>query len=73
MITPDEKTLCKNEIGFASFVVAPMWRSLELLFPSFSPLIEQLNTNLDCWKKLLEEITKKEEEDKKNAEAAASS
>ena len=33
MMTPDDKALCKNEIGFATFVVAPMWRSLAGLFP----------------------------------------
>ncbi len=64
MITPDEKTLCKNEIGFASFVVAPMWRNLELLFPDFSHLVVQLNSNLDEWKTLMDSLGKAEEDQK---------
>ena len=64
MITPDEKTLCKNEIGFASFVVAPMWRNLESLFTGFQPLVKQLNDNLDTWKGMLDDFTKAEEKEK---------
>jgi len=67
MITPDEKTLCKNEIGFASFVVAPMWRNLELLFPDFAHLVVQLNNNLDQWKGLLDNLNKAETGDDKKS------
>jgi GAF domain-containing protein len=61
MMTPDDKALCKNETGFASFVVAPMWRSLAVLFPGLQPLIQQLDANLQTWKSLLEQILKEEE------------
>ena len=60
MITSDDKALCKNEIGFASFVVAPMWRSLSSLFPALNPLVQQLDSNLLCWKQLLDSIMKDE-------------
>lgn len=62
MMTPDEKALCKNETGFASFVVAPMWRSLAILFPSLNHLVDQLDQNLNSWKALLQEILDKEED-----------
>ena len=60
MITSDDKALCKNETGFASFVVAPMWRSLSSLFPALNPLVQQLDSNLLCWKQLLDSIMKDE-------------
>lgn len=60
MITPDDKALCKNETGFASFVVAPMWRSLSGLFPGLLPLVRQLDSNLLSWKAILEKIMKEE-------------
>ena len=62
MMTPDDKALCKNETGFASFVVAPMWRSLTGLFPGLTPLVQQLDHNLSNWKSLLEKITREEAE-----------
>ena len=61
MMTPDDKALCKNETGFASFVVAPMWRSLSGLFPGLTPLVQQLDSNLSNWKSMLEKIMKDEE------------
>ena len=61
MMTPDDKALCKNETGFASFVVAPMWRSLSGLFPGLMPLVQQLDSNLSNWKAMLEKIMKEEE------------
>jgi hypothetical protein len=61
MMTPDDKALCKNETGFASFVVAPMWRSLSSLFPGLLPLVKQLDSNLTSWKNMLEKIVKEEE------------
>jgi hypothetical protein len=69
MITPDEKTLCKNEIGFASFVVAPMWRNLELLFPPFKHLVDQLNKNLDSWKELLDVMNEGEKKSERATDA----
>lgn len=62
MMTPDDKALCKNETGFASFVVAPMWRSLTSLFPGLTPLVQQLDLNLSNWKSLLDQIMKEEAE-----------
>lgn len=62
MMTPDDKALCKNETGFASFVVAPMWRSLTGLFPGLEPLVQQLDHNLSNWKSLLDQIMKEEAE-----------
>lgn len=64
MITPDDKALCKNETGFASFVVAPMWRSLSGLFPGLVPLVKQLDSNLSSWKVMLEKIMREEEMEK---------
>jgi hypothetical protein len=61
MITKDEKSLCKNELGFSSFVVGPMWRNLAGIFPSIQPLIEQLDSNLTEWKRELDEATAREE------------
>ena len=49
---------------FASFVVAPMWRSLSGLFPGLVPLVRQLDSNLLSWKAMLEKIVKDEEADK---------
>jgi hypothetical protein len=61
MMSPDEKAFCKNEIGFASFVVAPMWRAIALLYPSLTFLVEQIDSNLVQWKQRLEEIQIEEE------------
>jgi hypothetical protein len=65
MITRDEKALCKNELGFSSFVVGPMWKSLAIILPAIKPLTVQLETNLGEWKKLLEEITEREAAEEK--------
>eukprot|EP01038_Epipyxis_sp_PR26KG_P015053 gene15053-20254_t len=43
MVTPDEKTFCKNESGFAAFVVAPMWRGIAQLYPNLAFLVDQLD------------------------------
>ena len=67
MMTPDDKSLCKNETGFSSFVVAPMWRSLSVLFPSLAPLTQQLDCNLTSWKTMLEQIMKEEDAEKGSA------
>jgi hypothetical protein len=69
MITKDEKALCKNELGFSSFVVGPMWRNLLGIFPSIQPLIEQLDNNLTEWKRQLDEATAREEADAAGAAA----
>jgi len=65
MKTPDEKAFCKNETGFASFVVAPMWRAIALLYPALQFLVTQLDNNLLTWKSTLDAIVA---EEKKNEE-----
>jgi hypothetical protein len=62
MMTPDEKAFCKNETGFASFVVAPMWRAIAMLYPDLSFLVAQLDSNLLTWKATLEKIQREEQE-----------
>jgi len=61
MMTPDEKAFCKNETGFASFVVAPMWRAMSMLYPQLNFLVEQLESNVGVWKQSLEKLQEEEE------------
>jgi hypothetical protein len=61
MLTTDEKSLCKNEIVFNNFVVAPMWRSNACLFPSLLPLVHQLDSNSVTLKSMLEVIMREED------------
>ena len=56
MITTDEKSFCKNEFGFANFVVAPMWRALGELYPALSKLVQQLEENIASWKSLADSL-----------------
>jgi 3',5'-cyclic-nucleotide phosphodiesterase len=60
MMTPDEKSFCKNETGFASFVVAPMWRAISMLYPNLCFLVDQLDNNLLTWKACLEKLQAEE-------------
>jgi putative methionine-R-sulfoxide reductase with GAF domain len=60
MMTADEKAFCKNECGFASFVVGPMWRGIANVYPNLNFLVEQLDFNLSSWKKRIEEIDAQE-------------
>lgn len=53
LLTPDTKTLAKNEIFFSGQVVAPMWRSLASLFPTLQHLATQIESNVESWKELL--------------------
>lgn len=62
MMTPDEKAFCKNETGFASFVVGPMWRALSMAFPQLNFLVAQLDSNLQTWKEILQKIEAEEAE-----------
>ena len=57
MLTPDNKTFYKNEMGFASFVVAPMWRALTSIFTVLEPIVQQLDKNIVSWKQLIDENT----------------
>eukprot|EP00599_Poterioochromonas_sp_BG-1_P011610 CAMPEP_0173155560 /NCGR_PEP_ID=MMETSP1105-20130129/14176_1 /TAXON_ID=2985 /ORGANISM="Ochromonas sp., Strain BG-1" /LENGTH=1172 /DNA_ID=CAMNT_0014072005 /DNA_START=603 /DNA_END=4121 /DNA_ORIENTATION=- len=70
MMTPDDKAFCKNEMGFASFVVAPMWKAIASLYPNLQFLVDQIDENLNSWKKWLEEIQAEEENQAALAAAA---
>lgn len=75
MMTTDEKSFCKNELGFASFVVAPMWRNLAILFPEYDPLVRQLDSNLNSWKSRIDEFdakNKQSNEDDKSSNKGSS-
>lgn len=61
MRAPDEKTLCKNETGFGTFVIAPMWKVLAIIFPQLQHLVTQLDENINSWKRRQEEIINSEE------------
>lgn len=61
MVYKDEKDFCKNEIGFSSFVVAPMWKALRVPFPEVGFLVEQLEHNLVEWKQWAEKLKEEDE------------
>lgn len=69
MMTPDEKSFCKNESGFASFVVQPMWVRIVQHFPVLEFLTDQLSDNVDTWKLRYEKHLA--EEEKQSQEEAA--
>ena len=56
MSTPDEVSLCRNEIGFGSHVVMPFVKNVGLLFPQLKYLQSNLNSNIDKWKERLNEL-----------------
>lgn len=56
MVVDNEKALCKGEIGFASFVVAPMWRAIAVVFPVLHHLEAQLDANVDTWKERMAKL-----------------
>jgi hypothetical protein len=56
MSTPDEVSLCRNEIGFGSHVVMPFVKNVGLLFPPLKYLQSNLNSNIDKWKERLNEL-----------------
>lgn len=62
MITKDDAAFCKNEIGFSSFVVAPMWRAIHHVFPDLHFLVDQMDSNAIEWKEWAERL-KEEEKD----------
>mmetsp|Transcript_2306 Transcript_2306/g.3159 ORF Transcript_2306/g.3159 Transcript_2306/m.3159 type:complete len:1128 (-) Transcript_2306:365-3748(-) len=62
MITKDDAAFCKNEIGFSSFVVAPMWRAIHHVFPDLRFLVDQMESNAIEWKEWAERL-KEEEKD----------
>ena len=52
MITKNDLDLCKNETGFATFVVLPMWSSISGVFPILEHLPQQIEKNKLEWKKI---------------------
>jgi len=56
MATPDEISLCRNEIGFGSHVVMPYVKNVGLLFPQLSYVQSNLSSNIDKWKERLNEL-----------------
>jgi hypothetical protein len=56
MAACDERTFIKNEIGFSSFFVLPMWRVITKLFPALGLASLQLENNIAEYKRLQEEI-----------------
>jgi len=57
MATPDEMSLCRNEIGFGSHVVMPYVKNLAVLFPELSYIQSSLTGNIDKWKEKLTELS----------------
>ena len=57
MATPDEMSLCRNEIGFGSHVVMPYVKNLALLFPELSYIQSSLTGNIEKWKEKLTELS----------------
>lgn len=53
--TADDEALGKNEVGFTSYFVAPMWKHLTIIFPHVvDHLVVQMECNLDSWKAMNE-------------------
>ena len=50
IFTADDEAMCKNEVGFTSYFVAPMWKHLIQIFPQSSHLTTQMEKNLEEWK-----------------------
>lgn len=42
--------MCKNEVGFTSYFVAPMWKHLIQIFPQSGHLTSQMDSNIEEWK-----------------------
>jgi hypothetical protein len=63
MVSKDLKMICKNEMGFSSFVVAPMWRCLETILPELHFLVTQMDANQAEWKAIIDKLEEEEEEE----------
>ena len=48
----EEVELAKLQISFVGFIVAPLWRSLALLWPVLEPRVAQLDKNIKFWESL---------------------
>ena len=56
MVAADERSFLKNEFGFSSFFVAPLWRSIVKLFPELDFACKQLERNISTYTSLQEQI-----------------
>lgn len=56
MTSANEIVFCKNEKGFASFVVAPMWRAIATCFPTVQFLVQQVDQNIVSWQELADRL-----------------
>lgn len=56
MTSANEIVFCKNEKGFASFVVAPMWRAIATCFPTVQSLVQQVDQNIVSWQELADRL-----------------
>lgn len=56
MAAGDEKKFLQNEIGFYSFFVAPLWRSVSSIFPELAPISAQLEGNITQLKALVSDL-----------------
>jgi hypothetical protein len=64
MITKNDLDLCKNETGFATFVVLPMWSSISGVFPILEHLPQQIEKNKLEWKKIQDNFVDNTQVDK---------
>lgn len=48
----EEIELAKLQVSFVGFIVAPLWRSLAILWPVLEPRVIQLERNLKFWESL---------------------
>jgi actin-related protein len=71
MVSHNLKMVCKNEMGFSSFVVAPMWRCLETILPELHFLVTQLDSNQAEWKSIIDQIEAEEEDEEEHSESGA--
>lgn len=56
MTSANEIVFSKNEKGFASFVVAPMWRAIATCFPTVQFLVQQVDKNIISWQELADRL-----------------
>ena len=59
MATPDEMSLCRNEVGFGTHIIMPFVKNLALLFPELRYIESNLKDNMNKWTSLLEDLTNK--------------
>jgi hypothetical protein len=60
LLSPTLEALVKNEIFFSNEVVLPLWKSMELYFPTvpkFRAFVQQIHENTALWKLLVNDNT----------------